>query len=89
MKMLSVFQGEHQKISVCQRFQHDHIVLVHRENVANTLLRDLLDLAKGVEQDALIGEMKPVGVVLKQAFDLYSLSVMGYESNANGALGFA
>jgi hypothetical protein len=80
------FQGENDEVSRLQWLDEDVEILIAAADPGRCLTQELVKSLQMVQDDALVGKMKSMGVSFQGAFKLDRLAIVIRKSGGNGAI---
>jgi len=80
------FQGENDEISRLQRLDDDVQILIAAADSCRCLTQRLVNRLQMVQHDALVGEVKSMGVSVQGAFKLDRLPIVIRKSGGDGSI---
>ena len=86
IKIAAGFQGENDEVARLQRLDNDMQILVAAADSCRCLTQELVNSLQMVQHDALVGEVKSMGVSVQGAFKLDRLAIVIRKSSGNGAI---
>ena len=80
------FQGENDEVSRLQWLDEDVEILIAAADPGRCLTQELVKSLQMVQDDALVGKMKSMGVSFQGAFKLDRLAIVIRKSGGDGAI---
>ncbi len=80
------FQGENDEVSRLQWLDDDVQILIAAADSCRCLTQELVNSLQMVQDDALVGKVKSMGVSVQGAFKLDRLAIVIRKSGGNGSI---